>query len=80
MNIFKKWLYGKSKEKCQREAEEIYQLKEFDGEIWLTMNGALVCPERLLDGEAVSTLKSIRRLYVERNATDYDGTGDIKII
>ena len=23
MNIFKKWLYGKSKEKCQHEADDI---------------------------------------------------------
>lgn len=75
MNIFKKWFYGKSKEKCQREAEVIYQIQEYEGEIWLTMNGALVCPERLLDGEAVCILKSIRILYAERNTTDY-GEGE----
>lgn len=72
MNAFTKWLYGKSTEKCQKEADSIYQIQEFEGDIWLTFNGALICPERLLQGDPVCTLNEIRRLYVKRNATDYD--------
>ena len=71
MNIFKKWLYGKSKEKCLQEAREIYQVREFDNELWLTFNGALICPTEMLYGDdLIKALQEIRDLYVQRNTTD----------
>lgn len=70
MNTFYKWLFSKSSEKLEQEAKVIYQIKEFDGEIWLTFNGALVCPCVLLMNEPVEALNTIRKLYVKRNTIE----------
>ena len=72
MNAFTKWLYGKSIEKCQKEAEQAYQIAENGGKLYLTFNGALVCPMDMFKQEPIDALKMIRDLYVKRNATDYD--------
>lgn len=67
MTKFKKWFFCQRKEKLENEAKEIYQLKEFEGDIWLTFNGSLVCPKKLLSAEPVCVLHEIRKLYVKRN-------------
>ena len=69
MNSFFNWLFGKSKEKCENEAEDVYQVKEYEGKIWLIKDGALVCPMEMFKTETIETLSKIRQLYVERNAT-----------
>lgn len=73
MNAFTKWLYGKSTEKCQKEAEAAYQISESEGKLYLTFNGALICPMDMFDSEPIDALIMIRDLYVKRNATDYAG-------
>ena len=69
MNAFKNWLFGKSKEKCLEEAQETYQIKEFDGKLWLTKDGALICPMDMFQAKPIDALDEIRGLYVKRNAT-----------
>lgn len=65
-------LFGKSNKKCQEEAELIYQIKEFNSEIWLTYNGALVCPISMFTREPIEALELIRSYYVVRNSTEED--------
>lgn len=73
MNIFINWLSRKSTEQATKEAEQAYQIREFNNELWLTYNGALICPTDMLYGDdSVKALQNIRKLYVERNATDYE--------
>jgi hypothetical protein len=61
MNPFKEDKVGKAKE----EARDFWQLKEKDGEIWLTYNGAPVIPESMLKKPALETLLEVRELYVK---------------
>ena len=52
----------------QREkvAPEVYQLKEFEGQLWLTYSGALVCPCSMLAVEPVDAVNQMRDLYIKR--------------
>ena len=49
-------------------ANEIYQVKEYMGKIWLTHNGALVCPQEMLNGDITEVLNQIRAMYVARES------------
>lgn len=60
-NPFKEDKVGKAKE----EAREFWQIKEKDGEIWITYSGAPVIPESMLKKPALETLIEIRELYVK---------------
>lgn len=42
------------------------QVREYEGEYWLTVRGEAVLPERFLKNDAVSTLKELRPMFVER--------------
>ena len=57
---------ARKERELQLRASELYQLQEYDGDIWLTFNGALICPEFLLIGNPVTVLQDIRRLYIDR--------------
>lgn len=63
-------LFSKSKGKVEEDSKYVYQIQEFDGKIWFTFNGALICPTELFKDEALSTLEVIRKLYVERNTIE----------
>lgn len=47
-------------------SRQVYQIKEHDGELWITMNEALCIPCRMLNGEPIETLNKLRELYVEQ--------------
>lgn len=51
--------------KAKAEAEEFYQIKEKDGQLWITYNGAPVIPESMLKEPALKSLLEIRELYVK---------------
>ena len=61
MSIFKEDKVAK----YTAEAKDFYQIKEKDGEIWITYNGACVVPESMLKKPALETLLEIRELYVK---------------
>ena len=60
-NPFKEDKVGKARE----EAREFWQLREKDGEIWITYNGAPVLPESMLKKPALETILEVRELYVK---------------
>lgn len=49
------------------QAERIYQIREMNGQLWLTYDGCPVIPSTMLKTDIVATLNVIRNLYVERN-------------
>lgn len=49
-------------------SRDMYQVKEFDGALWLTFNGQYVCPCSMLKGEAIESLSEMRSLYVTKIA------------
>ena len=50
--------------KNRDEANNLWQLKEKDGEIWITYTGCPVIPESMLKKPALETLLEIRERYV----------------
>ena len=69
MNIIDKY-FGQTEEKKKAEAAEtaaeLYQVCEYNGELWLTYSGHLVCPCSMLKDEPVDALKKMRELYIAR--------------
>ena len=51
--------------KARAEAEDLYQIQEKMGELWITYNGVPIIPESLLKNPALETLKELRELYVK---------------
>jgi hypothetical protein len=50
----------------EKTAPDMYQLKEFDGKLWVTYGGGLVCPCDMLAMDAVEAIRKMRELYIER--------------
>ncbi len=73
METIKEWWIRKMNQRKAREKEclfekanEVYQLKEYMGKIWLTNNGALVCPQEMFKENIIEVLNQIRAMYVAR--------------
>lgn len=64
MRIQKRMQERKVKEVKER-ADELFQLCENDGELWLTYGGYLVIPASLLANDPITTLRQIRQYYIE---------------
>lgn len=69
MNI-KELLFGNPTYNRIKESKAIYQIEEFNGELWLTYNGALICPTEMFVLEPLEALNEIRKLYVKRNTKE----------
>lgn len=63
---WKKSFDAKKIERIEEESKEIYQVKEFESQLWLTYRGALICPTKLLEGDAIASLNVMRSMYIER--------------
>lgn len=50
-------------------ARELFQIREYNGQLWFTYNGSLFCPCSLMGDveNGVNILEKIRNLYIERN-------------
>lgn len=74
MNIISKWilerkekLNAKRHQRIVASANEIFQIKEYGGEIWFVYNHTPICPMTMFKEEAiVECLKDMRKLYIER--------------
>lgn len=51
--------------KAEEESKEHYQIKERDGEIWITYDGVAIIPEHMLSIKPIEALKELRNLYVQ---------------
>ena len=62
--------FGMTEEQKKAEAAEtaadLYQVREYKGELWVTYNACLVCPCSMLKDEPVEAIRKMRELYTER--------------
>lgn len=56
---------GFFKKRAEQNAQSIYQIREHNGELWLTYCDSLVCPCSMLNLEPVDALREMRGLYVQ---------------
>lgn len=65
-------LHAKRCESREKEIEQracdIYQVQEYNGELWLTFNGNLFCPASMMKNDAVDSVGELRKMFIERNA------------
>ena len=70
MNIIEKY-FGPTEAEKKKEvienANTLYQVCEFNGELWITYVGSLVCPCSMLKDDAVEAIRKMRELYIERS-------------
>ena len=69
MGIFERYKQNRDEsnhEDVVRNSQRLFQLTEYNGEIWLTYEGELVCPCSMLKEEPVKAVCAMRNLYVER--------------
>lgn len=67
-----KYFSEKRARKNEEIANDLFQVKEYSSEIWLTYNGNLVCPASMLKDDIVMALGMMRSLYIMRNGKNND--------
>lgn len=68
-NLIQGWkehLKAKREKELKERAEELYQMKEHEGEMWITFADELIMPTRFIDGDPIQVLRQIRAAYIER--------------
>lgn len=66
-NLIQRW---KEHQKVKREkelkerAEELFQLCEHKGEMWMTYNGYLVLPTRYINCDPILLVRQMRQAYI----------------
>ena len=68
-NLIQRWKEHqrvKREKELKERAEELFQLCEHEGEMWMTYNGYLVLPTRYINGDPIQVLRQIRAAYIER--------------
>lgn len=68
-NLIKKWkkhLKAKREKELEERAEELYQMKEHEGEMWITFADELIMPIKFIDGDPIQVLRQIRAAYIIR--------------
>lgn len=68
-NLIQRWkehLKAKREKELEERAEELYQMKEHEGEMWITFGGELIMPTRFINGDPIQVLRQIRAAYIER--------------
>lgn len=68
-NLIQRWkehLKAKREKELEERAEELYQMKEHEGEMWITFNCELIMPTRFINGDPIQVLRQIRAAYIER--------------
>ena len=63
-----KSLFGTAPEQIERRATETYQICEYENSLWLTYNGAIICPMDMFSRDPIDALVEIRNQYVKRNS------------
>lgn len=68
-NLIQKWkkhLKSKREKELEERAEELYQMKEHEGEMWITFADELIMPIKFIDGDPIQVLRQIRAAYIIR--------------
>ena len=70
MSIVEKFRKSQAEKKLLEDRETagtLFQIKEYDGEIWITFDGNLICPCSMLNAEPVEAVLKMRELYIKRS-------------
>lgn len=73
MNIYKRYRLYILNKKCRQLRHDsffLFQITEYQNELWITFNGNLVCPCSMLNMEPVDALTKMRELYIKRHETE----------
>ena len=68
-NLIQQWkehLKAKREKELEKRAEELYQMKEHEGEMWITFADELIMPIKFIDGDPIQVLRKIRAAYIIR--------------
>ena len=68
-NLIQQWkehLKAKREKELEESAEELYQMKEHEGEMWITFADDLIMPIKFIDGDPIQVLRKIRAAYIIR--------------
>lgn len=60
----------KRKKSVVRRASELYQVQEYQGSLWFTYMGSLICQTEMLSGLPIKSLEKMREAYIERELND----------
>lgn len=63
---YKVWKADKYTKRIIAMSKELFQLSELNHELWITYNGAYVCPASMLNGDTIEALYKMRNLYIIR--------------
>ena len=58
---------SKAVRRSEQEADALFQIAEYDDQLWLTFGGSKVCPCDMLKDEPVEAVKKMRELYIKQN-------------
>ena len=69
-DIIRKWRENAMRKK-ERDlffrASELYQIREFDGCLWVTYDGKLICPLGMFSEDGITVITKMRTMYLSRN-------------
>jgi hypothetical protein len=66
-NLIQRWkehLKAKREKELEERAEELFQLCEHEGEMWLTYDGYLVLPTRYINIDPILLVRQMRQAYI----------------
>ncbi len=61
--LLQKW-HSSHNNKVWERAKEIYQVCEYDGELWITVHGALCTPQSMLNADIIQCVEKLRLRYL----------------
>ena len=74
MNTIKEYIENRKLKKQENrkmelveEANSIYQITEYNKEIWITFNGVRCVPASYLSDEPLKVIEGLRKLYIENH-------------
>lgn len=69
MNIIKRlkeWHAKWSKETAIKDSKSMFQVREYNGELWLTHGESLICPCSYFKEDYAKVLHKVRESYIKR--------------
>lgn len=63
---YKKTKEQKRIERIKKRAIEIFQITEYNGQLWFTYDNFLYCPCLMIGNEPINALSMLREQYIER--------------
>jgi hypothetical protein len=57
-------------ERIKKRADEIFQITEYNGQLWFTCDNFLYCPCSMVGNEPINALSMLREQYIERKTKE----------